>query len=113
MQINTLTPEYSVTGQLQAADILEAAKLGFRTIINNRPDLEAADQPGSDQLRAVADEAGLTYHHLPIVPGEMTNAHISQLDQLLATAPTPVLAFCRTGTRSLMLWEQSNRSKAP
>ncbi|XOV88474.1 MAG: TIGR01244 family sulfur transferase [Pseudomonadota bacterium] len=113
MQINPLSPEYAVTGQLQATDISKAAQLGYRTIINNRPDYEAADQPLSSHLAVIANEAGLAYHHLPVTPGEMNSEHISRLAALLESAPRPILAFCRTGTRSMMLWQQSGQAAEP
>lgn len=99
-----LTSSVSVSGQLEAADLQALAAAGFRCVINNRPDNEAEGQPDSARLNAAAREVGLDYHHLPVTPGQITEAQVAAFRELLAGAAGPVLAFCRTGTRSATLW---------
>jgi len=89
------------TRQLAVADVDEAAARGIRLIVNNRPDGEEAGQPSSAQIEAAARAAGLDYHHIPIAggfPAEQVEAMARALEQ------GPVLAFCRSGTRSTFLW---------
>jgi sulfide:quinone oxidoreductase len=99
-----LTPDLSISTQLSAADIACAATLGFRAIINNRPDAEERGQPTSAELAAVAAEHGLDYAHLPVIPGKIASDAGPAFAALLHAHGKPALAFCRTGNRSTTLW---------
>jgi uncharacterized protein (TIGR01244 family) len=98
-----VTDDISVSPQIRVEDIDEAARLGFRTIINNRPDGEDPSQPSSREIEAAAAEAGLAYFHIP-VRGGPTPEQVETTNRVLAEAPRPVLAFCRSGTRSIVTW---------
>ena len=104
MQLHPLSKDLSVTTQIAVADIAALAAQGFRSIINNRPDAEEAGQPTSATLAAAAKQAGLDYRHIPVVPGQLQDAQVTAFAAALADLPGPVLAFCRTGTRSSTLW---------
>lgn len=104
MDVRKLTDTVSVAPQLSVRDIAEAARLGFRTLINNRPDGEDLGQPSAGELEAAARELGLEYHHQPVVSGALSERDVHAFRELLAQAEQPVLAFCRTGTRCTMLW---------
>jgi sulfide:quinone oxidoreductase len=106
-----LTPNVSVAPQLTGHDLEEAAAAGFRTIVNNRPDGEAPDQPRSEELAAAAKRLGLEYRHIPVVSGQLTDAHIEAFKAAVAEGEKPVLAFCRTGTRSATLWALAARDR--
>jgi uncharacterized protein (TIGR01244 family) len=87
--------------QLTVADIGEAATAGIRLIVNNRPDGEEPGQPSSAQIEAAARAAGLDYRRIPVAGGfrpEQIEAMARALEH------GPVLAFCRSGTRSTFLW---------
>ncbi len=105
--VKKITPFLSVIGQIQPSDMASVASSGFVTVINNRPDQEGDDQPTSAELAAAAQASGLQYHHLPVVAGQISDQDISDFAQLLAQVKGPVLAFCRTGTRSSSLWALS------
>jgi sulfide:quinone oxidoreductase len=83
----------------------------FRTIINNRPDAEEPGQPGSAQIEAEARLLGLDYVHLPVVPGKITDEQAAAFGAAIAARKRPILAFCRTGTRSATLWALSQSGK--
>lgn len=104
MLIHPLSSQLSVTAQIDPADVAALAAQGFRSIINNRPDGEAADQPASATMAAAAKQAGLEYRHIPVVPGQLQDAQVQAFAAALIDMPVPVLAFCRTGTRSSTLW---------
>jgi sulfide:quinone oxidoreductase len=104
MDVRRLNDAVSVAPQLSVAEIAEAARLGFRTLINNRPDGEDFLQPSARELEAAARAQGLEYHHLPVVSGALTERDVHAFRELLAHAQRPVLAFCRSGTRSTTLW---------
>jgi uncharacterized protein (TIGR01244 family) len=98
----TITDQLSVSPQITAQDVAAAAAQGFRTIVNNRPDGESLDQPPGADIAAACAAAGLAYVAIPI---DHTGFN---LDQVAAMADAlrhgPVLAFCRSGTRSCNLW---------
>jgi sulfide:quinone oxidoreductase len=104
MKVTKLTPNISVAHQLTEEDLAEAAAEGFKTIINNRPDGEAPDQPPSEALAAAAKRLGLAYHHIPAVSGRISNEQVEAFRTALGGAEKPALAFCRSGKRSATLW---------
>jgi uncharacterized protein (TIGR01244 family) len=93
----------SVAGQLGEADLAEAVAQGFRRVINNRPDGEAFDQPPGDVIAQAARAAGLDYVAIPVAGG-FSMPQVEAMADALAGADGPVLAFCRSGTRSTHLW---------
>ena len=96
-----LTPDLCVAPQLEPTDMAWAAGAGFKSIINNRPDFEAGpDQPTHASIEAAARIAGLAYAYLPVAPGLQTAEEGARFGELLASMPKPILAFCRSGTRS-------------
>ncbi|MDR3535454.1 MAG: bifunctional protein tyrosine phosphatase family protein/NAD(P)/FAD-dependent oxidoreductase [Acetobacteraceae bacterium] len=105
--LRRLTPALSVAPQLSVADLGGLSALGFHAVINNRPDNEADGQPPSAVLEATARRLGLGYRHIPVVSGTVTDADVAAFDQALRGLRGPVLAFCRTGTRSSTLWSLS------
>src|SRR5438270_10496938 len=101
LSVRAMSSELSVAGQLGPEAMAEAAAAGFRSVVNNRPDFEAGPtQPTSASVEAAARAAGLEYAWLPVAPNVQTADEIARFAQLLATLPKPILAFCRSGTRS-------------
>jgi len=108
VNITTVANGFSVAPQLQPNDLAEIARQGFRAVINNRPDGEGGpDQPRAEDLRAAAEAAGLAYVFLPVPPSGFGDEPVVRLRELLAELPQPVLAFCRTGTRSTSLYRRA------
>jgi len=104
--IAALSDDYSMTGQVSVDDIEAIAAQGFKTIINYRPDAEGgADQPLSSELEAKAKALGLSYQHIPVIPGKVTPENIDTCATFIAEAPSPILGFCRTGKRASMMFE--------
>jgi sulfide:quinone oxidoreductase len=106
-RLASLTPFLSVSPQLTEADLGIAASLGFEAIINNRPDGEGDDQPSSTAMAEAARGVGLDYRHIPVVSGKVSDADVDAFAEAMRTLRGPVLAFCRTGTRSTTLWALS------
>lgn len=98
-----ISERLSVTPQLAAADIRRAKSQGFAAIINNRPDGEEPGQPSADGNRSVAVESGLAYEHIPVAAGQINEAQVRAFQAAVSRADGPVLAHCKTGTRSAML----------
>ena len=104
MDIRKVTPGLSVSPQVSLQDIAALQGLGFKGLINVRPDGEEDGQPTSAEVEAAAAASGLAYVHIPVVSGKMTDADIEAFRQARATMLGPVLSFCRTGTRAVTLW---------
>ena len=99
--VQSLGADVSVAAQISPADVAALARAGFKSIVNNRPDFEAGpDQPTADAIGAAAKVAGLAYAHLPVSPAVQTADEIARFAELLRELPKPILAFCRSGTRS-------------
>ena len=102
--LRALAPDLCVAPQLQPAAMAELAALGFKAVVNNRPDFEEGPlQPTSAQVEAAASAAGLAYAHLPVQPGYQSPEEIARMGELLAALPRPLVAFCRSGARSTKL----------
>lgn len=104
MQIHPLTDRLGVAAQIEVADVGALAARGVRSIINNRPDGEVDGQPTSAMIEAAARDAGLAYRYIPVVPGELPDALVATFATALDELPAPVLAYCRSGNRSSILW---------
>ena len=103
--INQVTPNFATAPQLAPEHMAEVARLGFQTVIANRPDFEGGpNQPTAQAMQAAAEAAGLAFHYLPVVSGQITPEQAQAMKQLLAQAATPVLAYCRSGARSTELF---------
>lgn len=111
MELDYLSPRVAVRGQIQPKEIAGLAAAGFRAIINARPDGESPDQPASAALETEARRHGMGYWHLPVVPGEATDADAAAFARAMADAGGPVLAFCKTGNRARSLWQMSRPSR--
>lgn len=99
-----LADGFYVAAQLQPDDFAEAKALGIKTVINNRPDGEATDQLPDALARAEAELAGLAYRFVPVVSGGIFPDHVAQFAEAVDASEGPILAYCRSGTRSTNLW---------
>ena len=101
-----VTDDFTTAPQISLADVAEAARQGFKTLISNRPDGEEPGQPTAAEVAAAAAAAGLAFHHIP-VRGGPTPEQVEATQAVLQEADLPVLAFCRSGTRSIITWSLS------
>ena len=104
MIIKAINAGLSVSPQILPEDIAAIAAAGFRSVMCNRPDGEAADQPAFAEIEAAARAAGLEAAYLPVVSGQVKDADAEAFATVFATLPKPVFAYCRSGTRSATLW---------
>jgi len=93
-----------VAPQLTLSDVVEAARQGIVTIINNRPDGEEPDAPQGADVQAAAHAAGLEYMAIPVTHAGFSGPQIAAMATALEDARGPVLAYCRSGARSTLLW---------
>jgi len=105
-----LTTDFATSPQIAPEDVAAAAAAGFRSVVNNRPDLEGGPgQPTSQQIEQAAATAGLAYAFLPVQSAYQSPAEIARMHELLAQLPKPVLGFCRSGTRTANLFRAAQR----
>ncbi|AWX94120.1 TIGR01244 family phosphatase [Paracoccus mutanolyticus] len=112
MDLRQLTPDLSVSPQVQPEDLQALAQAGFRVLINNRPDAEVGPDTDSTAMRAAAEAAGMEYREIPFVPGELTPDMVEAQAEALAL-PGRKLAYCRSGNRSTVLWALTRAGLEP
>lgn len=108
MDIKRLSETVSVTGQIAVDDLEAIGTMGFRSIICNRPDGEEAGQPAFSAIKAAALAAGLNAAYQPVVSGQVSAADGDAFRALVASLQKPVIAYCRSGARSTMLFILAN-----
>jgi uncharacterized protein (TIGR01244 family) len=104
MPITKVTDKLSVSPQPDPGAFKDFARQGFTALINNRPDGEELAQPGSAAEQKGAAAAGLAYHHIPVTGPTLTADDVRAFQAAVAASPGPVLAHCKSGTRSLTLY---------
>lgn len=102
--IRPIDSTIAVAPQILPDDMAELAASGFTAIINNRPDDEDFGQPTGAEIEAAAVAVGLTYTAIPVTQAGFSHPQIDAMAAVLADAKGPVLAYCRSGTRSCNLW---------
>jgi len=100
----SLNEGFAASPQINEADVAEARRRGFTMIVNNRPEQESEDQTPGAEIEAAARAAGLAYVAIPITHSGFSEAQVDALVDALEGAEGPVLAYCRSGTRSTLLW---------
>lgn len=105
MNVRYLAEDFAVAPQVTPAELAGLRNTGVATLICNRPDGEGAGQPAFAELASEAALHGIEAHYLPVVPGKITQSDVAAFAAILANAPRPVLAYCRTGLRAETLWQ--------
>lgn len=103
-EFRKLTEDFYASPQISAEDIAAAVDLGVTLVVNNRPDGEAPDQPAGAEIEAAARAAGLDYVAIPVSGAGFSQPQIESLRNAIAATDGKVLGFCRSGTRSTLLW---------
>ena len=98
----TITPNFSASPQISVADVAQAVRDGFTAVICNRPDNEDMGQVGAQEIAKACADNGLSFIHIPISGGIPEEA-VPLMREALAASSGPVLAYCRSGTRSTNL----------
>jgi len=113
MDIRPLDPALHVAPQIALEDVPALKAAGYATLISNRPDGEEPGQPDAAAVRAAAEAAGLAFVHIPVSMPTLGPGEVEALRRALDTLPGPALAFCRSGTRSTVLWALSQAGGRP
>lgn len=96
--------------QITPAEVSDAKALGVTLIVNNRPDGESDDQPSGAEIAAAAQAEGIAYLAIPVTAAGFSQPQVDAMREALAASAGPVLAYCRSGTRSTLLWSLAQAS---
>ena len=113
MDLKQITEKTAVSPQITPQDMTAIKEAGFRAIICNRPDGEGVDQPSFEEIEAAAKKVGLEAAYVPVTSGKVRDEDVESFGAALKDLPRPVLAYCRTGTRSATLWSLHESKKRP
>lgn len=111
MTLRRIDDTISVAPQIAPEQVADLAAAGFRGIVNNRPEGEELSQPTGDAVRAAAEAAGLSYAAIPVTHAGFSATQVEAMAKALEAADGPVLAYCRSGTRSCNLWALAEASR--
>lgn len=104
MDIRALNDVYAVSPQISPEDVPGIAEAGYRTIICNRPDFEVGPGYRAADIRRAAEAAGVEFIEIPITQSDHFERDVQRQKEAIASSPTPVLAYCASGTRSTIVW---------
>ena len=113
MKLNKIIDNYVVSDQIQIEDVAVIKSNGFKVIFCNRPDGEDINQVTVKSIQEQAKQLGLSFIHQPVIGGQITQQDIETFKAHYAASEKPIFAYCRTGTRSSMLWALSESSERP
>jgi len=110
-----VTDTFWASPQIDLADIAEAQARGFALIVNNRPEGEADDQLPGSEIETAARAVGLDYLAIPVTHSGFSEDQVRAMADAIDAAAGPVLGYCRSGTRSTLLWSlaQALQGRAP
>lgn len=108
MSVRHVSDRFAVSPQIAISDIPALAEQGFAALICNRPDGEEAGQPEVAAIREAAQAAGLAFHHIPVSGGVFPDAAVMAFRAIRRGSEGAILAYCRTGTRSITLETLAN-----
>ncbi|KHK92363.1 TIGR01244 family sulfur transferase [Novosphingobium malaysiense] len=106
-----ITDTVFASPQIDKDAVAQAKTMGIARIINNRPEGESDDQTPGSEIEAAARDAGIDYVAIPVTHAGFSQAQVDAMHEALESAQGPVLAYCRSGTRSTLLWALA-RAKA-
>lgn len=104
MMLRELSPVVFASGQVQPEELALARDEGVTLVVNNRPDHESPDQPDGRIIAEQARALGMDYASIPVDHTGFSLDQVQALARLLGQAEGKVLLYCRSGTRSTLLW---------
>jgi uncharacterized protein (TIGR01244 family) len=110
MSILKLTNGVFAAPQISVDAISGALALGVTLVINNRPEDESDDQTPGAEIEAAARAAGMDYVAIPVTHSGFSEPQVKAMADALEGAKGGVLAYCRSGTRSTLLWALAEAS---
>ena len=111
MSIKQIENNYFVSEQITVDDMDDIKQQGIRSIICNRPDGEASDQPTHTEIESIAKQHGIEFRYIPIDKGMIRDEQVNAFTRAFDELPRPILGYCRSGMRSTSLWSLANASQ--
>jgi len=110
-----LNDQIIASPQITTDQVAEAAAIGVGLVINNRPEGEADDQTPGAAIEAAARAAGMDYVAIPVTHAGFSESQVKAMAAALASTDKKILAYCRSGTRSTLLWAlaEASRGQSP
>jgi len=105
-----LSEQVWASPQIDEETVALAALQGVRLIVINRPEDESHDQTPGPIIEAAARAAGLGYVAIPVTHAGFSEHQVTAMAEALGSAEGKVLAYCRSGTRSTLLWALAQAS---
>lgn len=109
MQTQPLESGIEITSALTVEELEQVKAKGFKTVICNCKPGESAEFPDEVAYRLKAADIGLQWVHIPVMPGDYSQADVAAFAEAMQQLPRPILAFCRTGKRATHLWAYAKR----
>ncbi|MCJ7421238.1 TIGR01244 family sulfur transferase [Sphingomicrobium astaxanthinifaciens] len=106
-----LDGDFHVGSQMGLDDVETLRAEGYGMVICNRPDHEEEDQPTAAALEAACKDAGIRFAHVPIGRGISPADVAAECEALDAAGDAKTFAFCRSGTRSTLLWALAHHER--
>ena len=107
----SLTELMLVAPQIDLDAVKAARDAGVTLIINNRPDDEEPGQVNGAEIEAAARALGMDYVAIPVTHAGFSQPQVVAMSEALDRTPGTVLAYCRSGTRSTLLWSLAQASE--
>jgi uncharacterized protein (TIGR01244 family) len=104
MELRQITPDYIVSPQISVEDVPAIAAAGIKTVICNRPDTEIGAEHHAARIEEAVRAAGMEFVLNPFDNRTMTADNMNRQREVIEGMEKPVLAYCRTGTRSTVVW---------
>ncbi|MGR3379292.1 TIGR01244 family sulfur transferase [Salipiger abyssi] len=111
MALIELTPGYFVSPQIAVEEVPALAEAGISLVICNRPDDEVPPSHQAAALESAVRAAGMDFVHIPVTNDTLTLDQVAQQAALIEAAEGPVFAYCRSGTRSSIVWAMGQAGK--
>lgn len=102
-----MTDNITIYKQIYPVQCAKLAELGYRSVINIRPDDEHTTQPSSQDLAKATEQANLAYHYLPFDNERLSLTTVEQFATYYHAFPKPILMFCGTGERAKLLYQSA------
>ncbi|GEN27007.1 pyridine nucleotide-disulfide oxidoreductase [Halovibrio variabilis] len=109
MQTQPLETDIEITSALTVEELEHVKAKGFKTVICNCKPGESAEFPDEKAYRQKAADICLQWVHIPVTPGDYSQADVAAFAEAMQQLPRPILAFCRTGKRATHLWAYAKR----
>ena len=113
MQARRVNADITVCDQIDVDDVSEIARLGYRSIVCNRPDAEAPGQTTYQEIAAEAQRLGLETRFQPIVSGHLSDQDGQEFKSIINELEGPALAYCAAGVRCIVLWSLAQAGERP